>query len=108
MEQHLIRELQSLPEKIKDANQRYLTAWSACEMAKFDLLSTRYEFFRSGKVAGSNEDMRNANLWTRTEELEHKVRQLKQESELLKMEVDYLKQRFEGAKYTVVLLKSGV
>lgn len=101
----LLRELTTLPEKMEKANLKYLSVLSDYEAVQFKITSVKNHAIHSGKVQGSNEQIRNAALWVEhTKDLEYEKMMLKSECDILKVHVDFLKMRLDSTQLMVKLL----
>ncbi|WP_248924712.1 hypothetical protein [Paenibacillus hamazuiensis] len=100
----LLRELQLLPERLRQAEETYYKAVADLENAKFSLQVKKSQLFHSGMIGGKNEQQRDAEVWQHTHELQHLVLKYKLDVDRHKVECDYWSNKLQNVRLVVELI----
>jgi|GEM_PF-3168504 len=100
----VILELQLMPELLKQAEIGYTDAVADLAWAKHRLLGKECEAMNEGRVNGKNEQLRQAELWPHTGELQQEVLRLEAALDQAKVEFHFYKRKLDNLQIIARLM----
>lgn len=100
----VILELQLLPELLKQAEAIYGDAVSELSWAKHELLSKECDVINEGLVIGKNDQLRQAEVWPYTKELQQQVLRAEALVDSTRIEFHFYKRKLENLQTIAKLM----